>query len=89
MSSQKARMLAWLTQQNLCATTILKQQIPRGAARISELRKEGWDILTRECTQHTHVTRQIEYVLLNSPGPMQPDLAKYATPPRYTAAEEL
>ncbi len=85
MNSQKARVLAWLTQQNLCATTLLEQRIPRGAARMWELRSDGWDITTRECTQHPHTTKQVEYVLHNSPGILWPDLAKDATPPIYTA----
>ena len=85
MNSQKARILAWLTQRHLCSTTLLEQRIPRGAARILELRSDGWDIETRECTQHEHRTRQVEYVLHNSPGVLYPELAKDATPPIYTA----
>ena len=87
MNSQKARILAWLTQRNLCAVTLLEQRIPRGAARINELRNDGWLIETRECGQHSHRTRQVEYVLRNSPGVLQPDLAKYATPPLPDVAE--
>ena len=85
MNSQKARILAWLTQRHLCATTIREQQIPCGPTVISKLRSEGWDIETRECTQHEHRTRQVEYVLHNSPGVLYPSLAKDATPPIYTA----
>ncbi len=79
--SQKIDILAALTNGPLCATTILGMFIPRGAARISDLRSEGWLIETRECRQHTHQTRQVEYVLTNSPGVMYTDLAEYATPP--------
>ena len=83
MSSQKARVLASLTQSTLCATVLLSQRIPRGAARIAELRSDGWDIETRTCTQHYHHTRQVEYVLWNSPGVLQPALAQHATPPAW------
>ncbi len=81
MYSQKTRILAQLTRSPVCATTMLAMHIPRGAARISDLRSEGWLIETQECRQHTHQTRQIEYVLTNSPGVMYTDLAEYATPP--------
>ncbi len=80
MYSQKTRILALLTRSPICATTMLAMHIPRGAARISDLRTEGWLIETRECRQHSHQTRQVEYVLTNSPGVMQPELAKKATP---------
>lgn len=82
MVSQKHRILAWLTQRNVCATTLLEMHIPRGAARISDLRREGWMIETRGCTQHSHITRQVEYVLHNSPGILHPELARHATPMR-------
>ena len=89
MNTQKTRILAWLTQWPICSTTLLEQRIPRGAARISELRNDGWIIETRPCTQdHLHNSRQIEYVLLNSPGIMQPDIAKYATPAFSEASYE-
>jgi len=81
MATQKTRILSMLTRQPVCATLMLSMHIPRGAARISDLRKEGWLIETRECTQHTHRTRQVEYVLLNSPGVMYINVAAYATPP--------
>ncbi len=81
MNSQRARILSWLTQWPICATTLLQQRIPRGAARINELRRQGWLIETRPCTQdHLHATKQVEYVLLNSPGILQPELAAKASP---------
>jgi len=79
MKPQRIRILAQLTRRNLCSTTILAMRIPRGAARISELRSQGWQIETRECRQHTHPTRQIEYVLHNSPGVMYTDAAAEAS----------
>ena len=82
-ASQRDKILSWLTHDPLCATTLLDEYIPRGAARIADLRGEGWDIETRRCENeyHNHKTRQVEYVLHNSPGWMSPDLAHYATPP--------
>ena len=83
MASQKSRILAALTYGPLCSTTILGMYIPRGAARIADLRNDGWDIETRSCSQHSHDTRQIEYVLHGSPGRMGPDMAQHATPPMW------
>ena len=81
--TQRDKILSWMSDNPICATTLYAQHIPRAAARIGELRGEGWDIETRTCTQghHNHRTRQVEYVLHNSPGWMSPDLAHYATPP--------
>jgi hypothetical protein len=46
------------------------------------LKAEGWIIDTRTCEQHSHKTRQIEYVLINQPRvSVQPDMAHYAKPP--------
>ncbi len=84
--TQKTRILAALTNGPLCSTTILGMHIPRGAARISDLRKEGWIVETRPCTQHSHDTRQIEYVLRNSPGVMMPEMAQYARPSLFPTA---
>jgi hypothetical protein len=80
--SQKDRVLAALTRGPLCATTLLDMRIPRGAARISDLKAEGWIIDSRTCQQHSHDTRQIEYVLVNPPQvSVQPDMAHYTKPP--------
>ena len=82
MHTQKTRILSWLTQRDLCGTTMLEMRIPRGAARIADLRADGWNIETRECTQHSHRTRQVEYVLHNTPGVMTADQAATASPKR-------
>ena len=80
--SQKDYVLSWLTKGPLCATTILKEHIPRGAARVSDLKAEGWIIDTQTCQQHSHTTRQIEYVLVNAPQvTISPEVAKWAKPP--------
>ena len=80
--TQKDYVLSWLTKGPLCATTILKEHIPRGAARVSDLKAEGWIIDTQTCQQHTHENRQIEYVLVNqTPVVMSPELAHYVKPP--------
>jgi hypothetical protein len=46
------------------------------------LKAEGWIVDTRTCQQHSHQTRQIEYVLANPPPVvMSPELAHYMKPP--------
>ena len=70
--SQKATILQWLQEERaVCATTLLANRIPRGAARISELRGEGHRIVTEECDSgvHGHRTRQIQYRLVTSGTP--------------------
>jgi hypothetical protein len=49
----------------VCSTTLLEMRIPRGAARIADLRSEGYPILTEPCTNphHNHRTRQVQYRL--------------------------
>ena len=65
MTSQKARILEWLKERptGICSTDLLRIRIPRGAARISELRADGHLISTEKCVVHRHRTRQIRYVL--------------------------
>lgn len=48
----------------VCGTEFLDLYMPRYAARVLELRGEGWQIVTQECKQHAHETKQVEYVLL-------------------------
>ncbi len=85
--SQKIDILAALTNGPLCSTTILGMFIPRGAARISDLRAEGWIVETRPCSKHSHDTRQIEYVLRNTPGRMLPAMARHARPSIFPTVE--
>jgi len=63
--NQRERVLGWLMQGPVCGTTLLAEMIPRYAARISELRRDGHVIGTRRCSnqQHHHQSRQVEYVL--------------------------
>jgi hypothetical protein len=61
--SQINRVLFRLGDGPTCGTEFLEMHLPRYAARIWELRHEGFNITTRKCRQHRHTTRQIEYVL--------------------------
>lgn len=64
-TSQRSRILSWLGAGPVCGTTMLRFHIPRYAARINELRRDGYTIVTRPCQQdHGHTTPQVEYVLL-------------------------
>ena len=64
--SQKQQVLDELVyRQAVCSTTLLEMRIPRGAARIADLRADGHRIVTERCNQesHNHRTRQIQYRL--------------------------
>ena len=64
--SQKQQVLDELVyRQAVCSTTLLEMRIPRGAARIADLRADGHMIVTEACTDphHNHRTRQIQYRL--------------------------
>ena len=65
MKSQKQKILGWLQEHpnGICSTDLLRVRISRGAARISELRTDGYKIDTVTCHEHGHRTRQIRYVL--------------------------
>lgn len=69
MTTQRQTVYTLLEQagpRGVCATRFLYLRIPRAAARVSELRGEGFVIHTRTCRHiaHRHQTRQIEYVLV-------------------------
>ena len=66
--TQLQRVLAMLELRPVCSTELLREYIPRGGARVWDLRRAGYAIETRRCTQHKHRTFQIEYVLLAKPG---------------------
>lgn len=83
MAYQKDRVLAALTNGPVCALTEWDPPIRRLSARIFDLTVKGWDIDTFDCSQHSHGSKTIEYVLLNSPGWMSPRMASYATPPMW------
>lgn len=63
--TQKEKVLWRIQQGPACGTVFLQRHIPRYAARVAELRAEGWNITTRTCENvlHHHVSRQVEYVL--------------------------
>ncbi len=85
---QQDRVLANLTQGPICAQTEWNPPIRRLAARIQNLKDDGWLIDTASCSQHSHTSYTIEYVLLNSPGVLQPELARQATPPLVPLPEQ-
>jgi hypothetical protein len=49
-----------------CGTDFLRMMIPRYAARILELRQEGWEITTRPCKMHHHDSPQVVYEMVES-----------------------
>lgn len=61
--SQKQRILNLLKLGPVCGTDFLRYNMPRGAARINELRNEGHIITTRPCQLHEHETHQVVYEL--------------------------
>lgn len=62
--TQKARILAALKLGPVCGTDFHRWYIGRGAARILELREEGYQINTRPCTIHDwHESPQVVYEL--------------------------
>lgn len=70
--TQRAKVLRLLNTQpdGVCSTTFLASYIPRAAARINELRNDGYEIVTEPCRYrwHDHDTRQVQYRLV---GPRQ------------------
>ena len=66
--TQLRRVAAMLEAGPVCSTDLLREYIPRGGARVWDLRRAGYAIETRRCTQHKHRSYQIEYVLLAKPG---------------------
>ena len=70
--SQQQRILAYLQKNQHGATTlelVKKLDVLRPAARISELRKLGIEIVTHWVIEHTHLGshRNARYVLINKP----------------------
>jgi hypothetical protein len=64
--NQRDRVLGALKMGPVCGTTFLASYIPRYAARILELRKEGYQIITRPCQLHAHDSRQTVYELIGA-----------------------
>ncbi len=63
--TQKDRILGALQLEPRCATTFLDWRIGRAAARVSELRQEGHEIITRPCRLHHHDNPQVVYELVD------------------------
>ena len=69
MMTQKERVLDRLQSWHaVCSTTLLEMHIPRGAARICELREQGYDIVTERCDNpmHSHRTGQVQYRIVET-----------------------
>jgi len=71
--SQKDRILNLLqasriNHDGVCSTVFLTLRMPRVAARVWDLRREGYLIDTVKCDQHFHTNRQDMYVLVAEPG---------------------
>jgi len=66
LMSQKQRVLNALKMQPVCGTSFLDWHIPRYAARIWELRAEGYEIASRPCRLHSHESPQTVYELAES-----------------------
>ncbi len=50
-----------------CANTFYSQRRQDARNRISELRKDGWQIATVECNLHHHDKRVVMYRLISRP----------------------
>jgi hypothetical protein len=63
--NQRERVLGMLQAGPVCGTDLLREFIPRYAARILELRQQGWMISSRPCKNqwHDHRTPQTVYEL--------------------------
>lgn len=61
--NQRERILNALKLGPVCGTDMLRWNIARGAARIHELKAEGYQITTRPCKLHRHESAQIVYEL--------------------------
>ena len=61
--TQKQWVLSRLQAGPTCGTTFLEDYVPRYAARILELRQEGYKITSEPCRLHDHRSRQIVYRL--------------------------
>ena len=82
MVTQKARILAALTRQELCSIEPNGWHPPilRTAARIGDLKADGWIINRQHCV--VHGSNHVGYQLANPPQvSLSPEVAKYATPP--------
>jgi hypothetical protein len=64
--TQRDRVLRALRMGPVCGTDFLSWHIPRYAARILELRREGHVITTRRCQHHAHDSRQTVYELIGA-----------------------
>jgi hypothetical protein len=64
--SHRDHILSMLLDGPVCGTTMLREYMPRYAARIGELRNDGYNIKTVTCKvgTHEHRTRQVQYELV-------------------------
>ena len=54
-------MMLTRSRDGVCGTDFLRSYVPRYAARIHELRREGWVIDRRPCDRHEHGSTQWIY----------------------------
>jgi len=67
---QKERVIEMLEAGPVCGSSLVRAYMPRGAAVVCSLRKEGWRIRTRKCVNPAHqhrIDNQVEYVLTGRP----------------------
>jgi hypothetical protein len=61
--TQAERILSALRMGPVCGTEFLAWHIPRYAARIHDLRRQGHQIETKPCRLHDHESAQVVYEL--------------------------
>jgi hypothetical protein len=68
--SQNDRVLAMLRRGWVCGTEFLDERMPRYGARIFDLRRRGFVIVSRWCVnpQHQHRSRQEEWRIIAEPS---------------------
>ena len=72
--TQRERIVARLrTHPRTCASWFVAHHMSRAAARIHELRRDGWEIETERCTNpyHGHYSPAVEYVLVAEPDELE------------------
>ena len=67
--THKQRILGMLRRGDVCGDTLLELHMPRYAARVHELKADGYQIISRRCKQHTwHTSPVVEYILVREPS---------------------
>ena len=66
--SQKQTILDMLRRRDVCGDELYALHMGRYAARVHELRADGYEILSRICKQHRHRSNIAEYILIREPS---------------------